>query len=86
MLNADYKLVPVASADYIEQNKPELYIKGIPCYAIGVTRNVKAHSPAYQRAYFQTVKLFDLVVKRKASSVVSTQRWRDNRPVNVRKE
>ena len=86
MLNADYKLVPVPAADYIAKHAPKRYIRDVPNYAVFVAPVGQTNCPAYQRAYAQVVKLYDLVVKWKAANVVSTLRWRANKSVNVREK
>ena len=79
MLSADFKLVPVPSADYIAKNKPQRYITGVPIYAVGTNTNGKTERTRYNRAYEQVVKLKEDVVNIRAARKATAQRWRDDK-------
>ena len=84
MLTADYKLIPVRSAEYIAKNKPERYMKGVPIYVVGT--NQKKEKVNYDRAYTQVMKLFDAIVKSRAKRKTAKQPWRQNKFLNVREK
>ena len=79
MVNAEFKLIPVPSSDYIKNNKPERYIKYIPIYAVGTNQmNGKEEKLRYNRAYTQVLTLTGAIVKRRADHNAGKKRGRVN--------
>ena len=85
MLSADYKLTPVPSANYIEKNEPERYVKDIPVYAVNTYNSGgREGKNNYSRVYDKIRYLYNTIVDQRAQNNKRSRQKRDRKNMTIR--